>query len=88
MESVKEKKEEKNGRWPSLSKNRDIKKTPQVDSAEHLSTPGIPISAYQYMFTPRAPRSRENLHVVLESLRSMKMYGETLSWRTVLWRRR
>ena len=36
----------------SLSKNRDIKKTPQVDIAEDLSIPGIPISAHQCMVTP------------------------------------
>ena len=71
----------------SLSKNRDIKKTPQVDIVEDFSTLGIPISAHQCMVTPRAAPSRENLHEVLESLRSMEMYGKTPSWRTVaLWR--
>ena len=36
----------------SLSKNRDIRKTPpQIDIAEDLFTPGIPISTHQCMVT-------------------------------------
>ena len=37
----------------SLKKNRDIKKIHQIDTAEALSTPGIPNSAHQCMVTPR-----------------------------------
>ena len=65
----------------SLSKNRDIEDS-HVDIAEDLSTPGTPISAHQSLVTPTAAPLRENLHTVLESLRS-KIYEEILSWRTV-----
>ena len=71
MESGKKRRRRKKRKVASL-KTETLRRSPQVDIAEYLSTPGIPVSAH---------------HALLESLRSMKVYEETLSWRTVvLWR--
>ena len=57
MELGKQKKKKKKRKMASQSKNRDIKRTPQV--AEYLSTPGTPISVHQCMVTSKAASVEE-----------------------------
>ena len=52
MESGKQKKKRKKGRWPLWVKAVTSRRSSQV--AKDISTPDIPISAHQCMITPKA----------------------------------
>ena len=67
----------------SLSKNRDIKKTPQVDIAEDLSTSGT-ISAHQCMVTMTAAPIEGKSACSARELEEYEDVREILSWRTVV----